>query len=83
MIAIAEVKGVTPQADPHSGHGHAMGYAAGPQAQPTHLETGVTASSGGTSGEPAHVPATSEHPDEPIRANPESGSGSGSRKRKK
>ncbi len=37
MIAIAEVKGVTPMADPHSGHGHAFGYAAGPQQEPTHL----------------------------------------------
>jgi Ni/Fe-hydrogenase subunit HybB-like protein len=32
MIAIAEVKGVTPHADPHhAGHGHAYGYAAGPE----------------------------------------------------
>ena len=37
MIAIAEVKGVTPMADPHSGHGHMFGYAAGAQADPTHL----------------------------------------------
>jgi hypothetical protein len=31
MIAIAEVKGVTPHADSHSGHGHSFGYSAGPQ----------------------------------------------------
>ncbi len=37
MIAIAEVKGVTPMADPHSGHGHSYGYAAGAQPDPTHL----------------------------------------------
>ena len=37
MIAIAEIKGVTPMADPHSGHGHKYGYAAGPQPEPTHL----------------------------------------------
>ena len=38
-IAIAEVKGVTPMADPHSGHGTAFGYAAGAQPEPTHLLT--------------------------------------------
>lgn len=32
MIAIAEVKGVTPHADPHAhGHGHEFGYSAGPE----------------------------------------------------
>jgi molybdopterin-containing oxidoreductase family membrane subunit len=31
MIAIAEVKGVTPMADPHSGHAQGYGYAAGPE----------------------------------------------------
>ena len=74
MVAIAEVKGVTPQADPHSGHGHAFGYSAGPQIQPTHLETGVTAESGKADGEPAHLPATSSHDAEPVRATQDSGS---------
>ena len=32
-IAIAEVKGVTPMADPHTGHGVAAGYAGGAQAE--------------------------------------------------
>ena len=36
-IAIAEVKGVTPMANPHTGHGTAFGFSAGPQAEPTHL----------------------------------------------
>ena len=77
MIAIAEVKGVTPMADPHTGHGGSFGYAAGAQPEPTHL---LPASQGGPSStsdsgtrprrsvpEGDAVPATSTHPEEPIR----------------
>ncbi|MBE7156830.1 MAG: polysulfide reductase NrfD [Rhodospirillales bacterium] len=74
MIAIAEVKGVTPMADPHSGHGHAYGYAAGPQPEPTHLtetphmqdddhglrKRAVSSAAGDV------VPATSGQPAQPI-----------------
>ncbi len=56
MIAISEVKGVTPMADPHSGHGHSFGYSAGPehaagadqsstQTRPAAPETAVAAAS--------------------------------------
>ena len=81
MIAIAEVKGVTPQADPHSGHGHAFGYAAGPQSAPDHLTTGDTgirkrADGTVTIDEPDHVPATGTHDAEPIRASEASGTAS-------
>ena len=74
MIAIAEVKGVTPQADPHTGHGGAFGYAAGAQPEPTHLltpEQGGPSESGtrprrATEGD--LVPATGTHDAEPVRA---------------
>ena len=79
-IAIAEVKGVTPMADPHTGHGTAAGYAAGPQAEPTHLlptaerdrkEDASAASTSGTrprpSTEGAALPATTTHGAEPIK----------------
>ncbi len=88
MIAIAEVKGVTPQADPHTGHGGGFGFAAGPQAEPTHLQPGgesmaVTSESGTRprrSTEGAAVPATDTHPAEPVRATPADTQG---RKKKK
>ena len=79
-IAIAEVKGVTPFADPHTGHGTASGYAAGPQSQPTHLlppaerervEAAAAANPSGSRPRPSTegtaLPATSEHGAEPIR----------------
>ena len=68
MIAIAEVKGVTPFADAHHGHAGAAGYAGGVTPEPAHLMP-----AGEGSGTRAHaaegdvVPATSEHPAEPIR----------------
>ena len=75
MIAIAEVKGVTPMADPHSGHGHAYGYAAGPQAEPTHLtETSEERDDHGlrrrapSSTEGDMVPATAGQPAQPINS---------------
>ncbi len=84
-IAIAEVKGVTPMADPHSGHGTAFGFSAGPQAEPTHLlpsderdrkESAAVGS--GTRPRPAtegtSLPATSEHGQEPIKPTPPGGS---------
>ena len=77
MIAIAEVKGVTPQADPHTGHGTAFGYAAGAQPEPTHLlqphEGGPAHTDSGTRPrrviEGSEVPATATHPAQPIRGN--------------
>ena len=75
MIAIAEVKGVTPFADPHTGHGGSFGYAAGAQPEPTHL---LPASEGGPSShedsgtrprratEGDQIPATNTHGAEPI-----------------
>ena len=73
-IAIAEVKGVTPMADPHSGHGGSYGYAAGAQPEPTHLLTpeqgGPAAPASGLRTRAAQgdaVPATGTHPAEPIR----------------
>ena len=75
MIAIAEVKGVTPFADPHTGHGGSFGYAAGAQPEPTHLlpenEGGPSSHAGsGTrprrSTEGDQIPATGTHLAEPI-----------------
>ena len=67
-VAIAEVKGVTPMADPHTGHGTASGYAAGPQPEPTHLLPPDQHSGTRTrSTEGDSLPATSSHPAEPIR----------------
>ena len=77
MIAIAEVKGVTPFADPHTGHGGSFGYAAGAQPEPTHL---LPAHEGGPSSEEGSgtrprrtastegdmIPATGTHPAQPI-----------------
>ena len=84
-IAIAEVKGVTPMADPHSGHGTAAGYAGGPQAEPTHLlppderdRKEAAAVGSGTRPRPStegtSLPATSEHGAEPIKPTPPGGS---------
>ncbi len=74
MIAIAEVKGVTPQADPHTGHGGSVGYAAGPETEPTHLKPGgesTVPSASGTRPRPSTegvtVPATEGHPAEAVR----------------
>ena len=71
-IAIAEVKGVTPSADPHTGHGVAAGYAGGAQPEPTHLlppeeqeEPVSTGARPATAG--AALPATSTHGAEPIK----------------
>ena len=67
MIAIAEVKGVTPAANAHSGHGVAAGYAGGAVPEPAHLMPGGEGSgtrARSTDGEA--VPATAEHPAEPI-----------------
>ena len=69
MIAIAEVKGVTPHADAHSGHGVAAGYAGGAVLEPAHLMPGGEGSgTRPTSTEGVTVPATSEHPAEPIKS---------------
>ncbi len=84
-IAIAEVKGVTPMADPHSGHGTAFGFSAGPQAEPTHLlppderdRKEAAAVGSGTRPRPStegtSLPATSEHGTEPIKPTPPGGS---------
>ena len=68
-VAIAEVKGVTPMADPHTGHGSAFGYSAGPTPEPTHLmpeeqHSGTrTRSTDGNA-----LPATGTHAAEPIHA---------------
>ena len=67
-VAIAEVKGVTPMANPHTGHGTAFGFSAGPTPEPTHLlppdqqsGTRMRATAGDS------LPATSDHPAEPIK----------------
>ena len=68
MIAIAEVKGVTPFADAHTGHGVATGYAGGATPEPVHLMPGgVGSGTRARSTDGGAVPATSEHPAEPIR----------------
>ena len=74
MIAIAEVKGVTPAADPHTGHGRSFGYSAGPQPEPTHLTGGDTHAQddhglrkrAGASAEGDMIPATAGQPAQPI-----------------
>lgn len=68
MIAIAEVKGVTPAANAHTGHGVAAGYAGGEVPEPTHLmPEGEGSGTRERSTEGATVPATSDHPAEPIK----------------
>ena len=72
MIAIAEVKGVTPAANAHTGHGVAAGYAGGETPEPTHLMPAGQKAASGTraNARPRRgvaVPATSEHPAEPIQ----------------
>ena len=68
-VAIAEVKGVTPMADPHTGHGTAFGYSAGPTPEPTHLMPADQHSGTRTrSTEGNSLPATGTHAAEPIHA---------------
>ena len=67
-IAIAEVKGVTPMANAHTGHGSASGYAGGSTPEPTHLMPPEQQSGTRTrSTEGDTLPATNTHPAEPIR----------------
>ena len=41
MIAIAEVKMVLPEADPHAGHGHGHGHEEDHHAEPGHVTPAV------------------------------------------